>query len=58
MIKTAFQENDTSCTQVFEWLHHFENGSTSLENDEHLRHPAFSRNDNVMAQVHDLVRAD
>jgi len=35
----------------------FEDGHTSVESDEHSRHPLSSRNE-VTAKVHDLVRAD
>jgi hypothetical protein len=43
---------------VFEWFHCFKHGHTSLESNKSYGCHSWSRNDDVIAKVHDLVRAD
>jgi hypothetical protein len=44
--------------KVFGWFHCFKDGHTSTESDKHSGNPSSSRNDEVIANMHDLVRAD
>ncbi|GFG39369.1 hypothetical protein Cfor_08322, partial [Coptotermes formosanus] len=58
MVKTVFQQEAFSHEKVFDWFHCFKDGPTSTESDKHSGPPTSSRNDEVIANVHDLVRAD
>jgi hypothetical protein len=44
--------------KVFEWFPCFKDGYTSAEKDKHSGYPSLSRNDEEVAEVCVLVRAD
>ena len=44
--------------QVFEWFHHYKDGHTSVEGDEHSGHPSSRRNVEVIAEVHNFVKSE
>jgi hypothetical protein len=47
-----------SRTQLFEWFRCFKYGRTSLKFDELPGHPVSSRNDEMIAKVHDRLTAN
>jgi len=58
MIKTVFPYEAMSRAQVSVWLCRFEDGRTSIEDNERWGRPSSSSNDEVGAKMRDLVTAD
>jgi hypothetical protein len=58
MIKTVFPYEAMSRTQVSVWLCRFEDGHTSIEDNERWGRPSSRNNDEVGAKMRDLVTAD
>ena len=58
MIKTAFQEDAVSHTEVFNRFCHFREGRTSEESDGHSGHPSMNRKNKVTAKLWDMVTED
>jgi hypothetical protein len=58
MIKTVFPYEAMRRTQVYVWLCRFEDGRTSIKDNERSGRPSSNSNGEVGSKMRDLVTAD
>ncbi len=58
MMKTAYEDECLSRSNIFEWFNKFRDGRQSVEDDERTKRPCTSRTDTNVEAVHAALLKD